>query len=73
MTPLEALQAAQFVTVKDKRFAVIPADEWDALIDWLEDLEDRKIVEDALEKLKAVGGDRSRAEWLKWDDVAGDL
>ena len=73
MSALDTLQSVQFVTVKEKRFAVIDAEDWDALIDWLEDLEDRQIVGQALQELRAAGGDRNRAGWLKWQDVAGEL
>ena len=40
MTGLEALQSVQYVTAKGKRLAVIGIDEWEALIEWLETLED---------------------------------
>jgi hypothetical protein len=65
----ESLQSAQFVTIKEKRFVVIPAEDWEALIDWLEDLEDDRIVKESLDQLKGAGGDRKKAGWLKWDDV----
>jgi len=73
MTLSENLLSAQFVTVKDKRFVLIPAEDWEALIEWLEDIEDSRIVKESLDQLKATSGDRQRAGWLKWDDVASDL
>jgi hypothetical protein len=73
MSGCEALQSVQFVTVKEKRFAVIDAEDWEALVDWLEELEDRQIVQKALEELGAAGGDRERVLWPQWQTVAGEL
>lgn len=73
MTGLEALQSVQFVTVKGKRLAVLDAENWEALIEWLETLEDLQIVQAAMAQLKAAGGDRQRAGWLKWDEVEQEL
>ena len=73
MTGLEALQSVQYVTVKGKRLAVIDADDWDALIEWLETVEDLQIAQEAFAKLKAAGGDREQAGWLKWKEVDGEL
>ncbi|MBN2005026.1 MAG: hypothetical protein JXA21_16830 [Anaerolineae bacterium] len=44
MSGLEALQSVQFVTAKGKRFAVVDEDDWEALIEWLETLEDTHIA-----------------------------
>lgn len=65
MTGLEALQSVQFVTAKGKRLAVLSADDWEALIEWLETLEDVATVRQTLSELKDAGGDRKRAGWLK--------
>ena len=73
MTGLDALQSVQFVNVKGKRFALIDADVWEALIEWLEDLEDTAIARDALAELKEAGNDYEKAGWLKWEDVQGEL
>lgn len=73
MTGLDALQAVQYVEAKGKRFAVIPAEDWEALIEWLETLEDLQIARSALAELKTAGGDRERAGWLRWEDVRDDL
>ena len=73
MSALETLQSVQFVTVKDKRLAVIDAEDWEALVDWLEELEDRQIVGKAIEELRAAGGDREKAGWPQWQTVAGEL
>ena len=73
MTGLEALQSVQFVTVKGKRFAILDGEDWDTLIDWLEDREDIELAQQALAALRAAGGDRASAGWLRWDEVEGQL
>jgi PHD/YefM family antitoxin component YafN of YafNO toxin-antitoxin module len=73
MTGLEVLQSVQYVTVKGERFAVISADDWEALIEWLETLEDIQIAKQAFAQLKAANGDRKRAGWLQWDEVKEEL
>lgn len=73
MTGLEALQSVQYVTVEDRRLAVVELDEWEAMVEWLETLEDVEAARQAHEQLKAAGGDRKRAGWLKWDDVKEEL
>ena len=73
MTALEALESVQYVTVKGKRLAVVSADEWEAMIEWLETLEDVDLAKEAFAQLKAAGGDREQAGWRKWDDVKEDL
>ena len=69
MSGLEILQSVQYVTVEGKRVAVVDAEDWESLIEWLETLEDIEAAEQALEELKAASGDRQRAGWLRWDDV----
>jgi PHD/YefM family antitoxin component YafN of YafNO toxin-antitoxin module len=73
MTGTDALQSVQFVTLKGKRFVVLSADDWEALIEWLETVEDLQIARTAWSELKAAGGDRKRAGWLEWKSVAGEL
>lgn len=73
MSALEAIQTVQFVTVKDKRFAVIDAKEWEALIDWLETLEDMQTFKESYEALEQTGGDRQRAGWRQWSDVRDEI
>ena len=73
MTGLEAVQNVQFVTVKQKRFAVIEADEWEALVAWLERLEDLYIFKESYAELNAAGGDRQRAGWRLWEDVRDEI
>jgi len=73
MTGIEALQSVQYVTVKDKRLAVVGLDEWEALIEWLETLEDVQLARETYDQLKAASGDRERAGWLKWDESRDKL
>ena len=73
MTGLDALQSVQFVTVNGKRFALLDSDDWETLIEWLEILEDVQTVRQALADLRAAGGDRSKAGWLRWEDVERQL
>ncbi len=73
MTAIEALQTVQFVTVKGKRFAVLDAEDWQMLVEWIEDLEDTQIVRTALAELHAAGGDRQRAGWLPWHEAEEEL
>ncbi len=73
MSGSEALQSVQFVTAKGKRFAVISAEDWEALVEWIETVEDLQIVREAFAKLKAAGGDRARAGWLEWKTAAREI
>ena len=73
MTGLEILQSVQFVTANGKRLAVLSADDWEALIDWLEGAEDAQVVREAYQALQAADGDRRRAGWVEWRSVAGKL
>ena len=73
MSGLDALQSVQFVTAKGKRFAVLSADVWDSLVEWLETLEDVQLTRQAFAQLKAAKGRRRRADWLKWDSIKDEL
>lgn len=73
MSGLDALQSVQFITTKGKRFAILSAEDWDALVDWLETLEDINLARQALTELRAAGGDRRRAGWMEWNKVAGEI
>lgn len=73
MSGLDALRSVQFVTVNGRRFALLSADDWETLVEWLETLEDAQIAHDALEALKAAGGDRSRVGWVDWETAKRDL
>jgi hypothetical protein len=50
----DVLTNVQFVEAPSgRRLAVIDADDWGGLIEWLEDLEDRQIVRANLTRLRA--------------------
>ena len=53
MNGLDALQSVQFVTKNGKRLAVLSAEDWESLIDWLETLEDVQIARQAFAELRA--------------------
>ena len=73
MTGLEALQSVQYITVEGRRMAILDIEDWEVLIEWLENLEDIQIAQEALAQLEAAGGDRHKAGWLQWDDVKNEL
>jgi hypothetical protein len=73
MTGLDALQSVQFVTVQGKRLAVVSAEDWETLVEWLETIEDAAIAQQAFAQLKAAGGDRAQAGWRKWSEVEEEL
>jgi hypothetical protein len=73
MTGLEALQSVQYVEAKGKRFAVINVNDWEALIEWLETLEDVQAGREAFTELRKLCGNREQAGWLRWDDVKEEL
>ncbi len=55
MSGLEALQSVQYVTVDGKRLAVVGIEQWDALLEWLESLEDLDSAGQAIQALKSSG------------------
>jgi hypothetical protein len=73
MTGLEVLQSVKFLNLKGKQVAALDVETWQALIEGLETLEDLQIAKQALNELKAAGGNRDRVRWLKWDDVESEL
>jgi len=56
-----AQSAVQFATVNGRRVAVLSAEDWEALVEWLETLEDTQLAREALDKLRAAGGDPEKA------------
>ena len=73
MTGTQVLQSVQFVTVKGKRLAVLTAEDWEAMVEWLETVEDVQVAQQAFEQLKAAGADRKRAGWIEWDEAEKEL
>ena len=73
MTGLDALQSVQFVTKKGKRLAILSGEDWEALIEWLETVEDVQIARQAFAELEAAQGNRRSAGWLEWNAVKDEL
>lgn len=47
------LTSVQFTVAPDgRRLAVLDADDWQGLLEWLEDVEDQRIVQAALNRLR---------------------
>ena len=71
MTVSEALASVEFIVGRDgkPRAAVLDMAAWEALIDWLEDVEDRSIVQAALPRLR-MGPEK--AGMLRWEDVEAE-
>src|SRR6266852_3747219 len=70
MSGLDALQSVQFLTKKGKRLAILSAEDWESLIDWLESLEDVQIARQAFADLKAAKGSRRRAGCMEGDEIS---
>ena len=71
MTVSEALASVEFIVGRDgkPRAAVLDMAAWEALIDWLEDVEDWSIVQAALPRLR-MGPEKAGA--LRWEDVEAE-
>ncbi len=61
------------MTVRGQRLAVLNAEDWESLVEWLETLEDVSLAKEAQRALKAAGDDRQAAGWLRWNDVKKEL
>lgn len=73
MTGSDVLQSVQFVTVNGKRLAVLSAEDWEALIEWVETLEDVNVARQSFTELQAAQGNRQQAGWLEWEAVEDEL
>ncbi len=73
MTGIEAINSVQFVTLNGKRLAVLDAQDWESLIEWLENIEDIQIGKQAFTQLKQAEGNRTSIGWQKWDEIEKDL
>jgi hypothetical protein len=48
------IPSVQFVDAPNgRRLAILDAEDWEGLVEWLEDLEDQRIVRAALDRLRA--------------------
>lgn len=68
---LKSLQSVQFLINNEgiKTGALLTMETWESLLDWLENQEDKAIVEQSLEKIKQTGDKIDQANWLDWDQV----
>jgi PHD/YefM family antitoxin component YafN of YafNO toxin-antitoxin module len=73
MNGLDVLQSVQFVTAKGKRLAILSAEDWETLIEWLETLEDLQIARKAFAELKTAQGNRQRLGWVEWGTVSNEI
>jgi hypothetical protein len=72
MTVIEALKSAQFVVDNSGHQTAVLLDiqSWEALLNWIEDMTDIKIVTQGLIELEAAGGHPQQAGWLDWDEIS---
>ena len=56
LTGLQVLESVQYVTARETRFAVVNVDDWEAMIEWLETLEDVQLTRQAFVELEPHGG-----------------
>lgn len=68
---LRALESVQFVIGRDGQQSGVFLDSagWETLLDWVEDLEDRSLVQAILPRLRAGP---VKAGALRWKEVAAD-
>jgi hypothetical protein len=45
---------------------------WEILLSWIEDKTDQEIIKLALQKLNIGRNDRSKVDWLAWEDIADE-
>ncbi len=71
MSALEMLNSVQFVVSPDGRPSAVQMDikTWEAVLDWLEDVEDRALVR---ENLFALRRGPQKAGALRWEDVKAE-
>ncbi len=69
MTTLELLQSVQHIVINGERLAVIKANDWERLIEWLETIEDIQVLKQSLAELKSSQSERKQASWLQLHDV----
>ncbi len=71
MSALEMLKSVQFVVGQDGRPSAVQMsiETWDAVLEWLEDVEDRLVVKEAIPKLR-VGPQKAGA--LRWEEIKAE-
>lgn len=73
MNGIEALRSVRYVTVGNKRYACVAIEEWEALLEWLETLEDLQVFYQSEAGLATAGSDPEKVGWLSWDDIKDEL
>jgi hypothetical protein len=68
---IEVLQSAQFVVdAQGQRIAVqLSISAWEALLNWIEEQEDKAIVKAALPKLQSLREHPDNPDWVDWTTV----
>jgi hypothetical protein len=68
---IEVLQSAQFVVdAQGQRIAVqLSINAWAALLNWIEQQEDKAIVKAALPKLQSLREHPDKPDWVDWATV----
>ena len=71
---IEALDSVQFlVDAQGNEIAVqMSLTNWEILLSWIEDKTDQEIIKLALQKLNIGRNDRSKVDWLAWEDIADE-
>jgi hypothetical protein len=71
MTVLEALATVQYVVGQDGQPTAVQMrfETWQMLLDWIEDLEDRKLVKAMLPRLR-MGPEKAKT--LRWEDIKAE-
>lgn len=71
----EVLETVRFVVGPSGKptDAVLDIEAWDALVDWLEDVEDARIVREAMRRLEAAAGDPRQAGLIPWSEAEAEL
>ncbi|MFQ5629375.1 MAG: hypothetical protein ACE5I1_11490 [bacterium] len=71
MVITQALKSAKFVVDDNGKKSAVLLDiqNWEVILDWIENISDTKIAMNALKELKDAGGRPQAAGWLDWQDV----
>jgi hypothetical protein len=71
----EVLQSVRFVVGPDGQptDALLSIEAWQTLINWLEELEDARIVRESLHRLSAAGNNPQAAGLMPWAQVEAEL
>ncbi len=79
MSAMEMLKGVQFVVDQDGRPSAVQMDieTWEAVLDWLEDIEDRSLIKEAISKLRSGPKNAGALRWeevrSEWDDSQAGL